>query len=254
MESDKINTTELAQKNQDPITFFEKDASFVFAFKKTEKLASAVYMITNLFSDNEPMKWTLRKKVSELLSFTLGYKDIKDSNLNDFAYTARTRVLEVVSMLEVSFRAGLISQMNFSIIKQEFSNLSEVFSVPVTHNKEGQFDGISKNFFDVQDKRSHPYAGRDISGDRSENQGLHNSLSHVKDNNNLSDNFVFKRSNRQNIILGLLKKKKELTIKDIALVIKDCSEKTIQRELISFIEAGVLKRTGERRWSKYSLV
>ncbi len=99
MEADKIHTTELAQKDQEPIAFFEKDASFVFAFKKTEKLASAVYMITNLFSDSEPMKWTLRKNVSELLSFIVGYKDVKDSNLRDFSYTAKSRVLEIVSML-----------------------------------------------------------------------------------------------------------------------------------------------------------
>jgi predicted HTH transcriptional regulator len=64
---------------------------------------------------------------------------------------------------------------------------------------------------------------------------------------------VFKRTNRQNIILQLLKKKPDVTIKDITQYIKDCSEKTIQRELIALISVGVLKRTGERRWSKYSL-
>ena len=73
-------------------------------------------------------------------------------------------------------------------------------------------------------------------------------------NNLIKDKEAFKRSNRQNIILSLLKKKKELTIKDISQIIKDCSEKTIQRELISFINAGVLKKTGQRRWSKYALV
>ncbi len=252
MESDKIPTTELTQKNQEPIAFFEKDAAFVFAFKKTEKLASAVYMITNLFSDNEPMKWTLRTKVSDLLSFNLGYKDIKDSNLQDFGYSAKSRILELVSMLEVSFRAGLISQMNYSILKQEFSNLSDVFSVQPAPSKNTSFDGISKNFFDVADNR--PQLTDHHSG-TNRTSGISNmSVSSIKDREAVSDTGTFKRSNRQNIILGLLKKKKELTIKDIAQVIKDCSEKTIQRELISFIEAGVLKRTGERRWSKYSLV
>lgn len=246
MESDKNITTEISPKNQDPITFFEKDAVFVFAFKKTEKLASAVYMITNLFSDNEPIKWSLRKKSGELVSFTLAYKDIKDSNLYDFSYEAKSKVLELVSLLEVSFRAGLISNMNFSIIKQEFSNLLSVFSTTQNQPKEQSYDNLTKTFFEVTDNRS-------AVSDR------HVSISHpahvvIKDKENLSDRDGFKRSNRQNIILGLLKKKKELTIKDIALVIKDCSEKTIQRELISFIEAGVLKRTGERRWSKYSLV
>ncbi len=46
----------------------------------------------------------------------------------------------------------------------------------------------------------------------------------------------------------------EATIKDIAEVITDVSEKTIQRELNSLIEKGQVIRQGERRWSKYSLV
>jgi hypothetical protein len=254
MEADRIHTTEVAQKTQEPIAFFEKDASFTFAFKKTEKLASAVYMITNLFSENEPMKWTLRKKVSELLSFIVGYKDIKDSSLNDYSYTVRTKILEVVSMLEVCFRAGLLSQMNYSIIKQEFSNLSDAFVAQNSQNKNAHFDGISKNFFDVVDNRHRMPAMTFVP---SNNVAVHErsvaSENEIKDRIFVPENVVVKRTNRQNIILGLLKKKKELTIKDIAQVIKDCSEKTIQRELIAFIDSGVLKRTGERRWSKYSL-
>lgn len=46
----------------------------------------------------------------------------------------------------------------------------------------------------------------------------------------------------------------EATIKDIAEVITDVSEKTIQRELNSLIEKGQVQRQGERRWSKYSLI
>jgi len=45
----------------------------------------------------------------------------------------------------------------------------------------------------------------------------------------------------------------DATIKDIAEVITDVSEKTIQRELNSLIEKGQVIRQGERRWSKYSL-
>jgi len=43
------------------------------------------------------------------------------------------------------------------------------------------------------------------------------------------------------------------TVKDIAEIITDVSEKTIQRELNSLIEKGQVVREGERRWSKYSV-
>lgn len=54
-------------------------------------------------------------------------------------------------------------------------------------------------------------------------------------------------------IKTVLEAKPEATIKDIAEVITDVSEKTIQRELNSLIEKGQVLRQGERRWSKYSL-
>lgn len=55
-------------------------------------------------------------------------------------------------------------------------------------------------------------------------------------------------------IKTVLEAKPAATIKDIAEVITDVSEKTIQRELNSLIEKGQVIREGERRWSKYSVV
>ncbi|MCB9810587.1 MAG: hypothetical protein H6779_01930 [Candidatus Nomurabacteria bacterium] len=55
-------------------------------------------------------------------------------------------------------------------------------------------------------------------------------------------------------IKTVLEAKPEATIKDIAEVITDVSEKTIQRELNSLIDKGQVIRQGERRWSKYSVI
>lgn len=62
------------------------------------------------------------------------------------------------------------------------------------------------------------------------------------------------QSDRMSLILELVRKRKSLSIKEIASVIKDCSEKTIQRELNSLIEQGLIRREGERRWSVYIAV
>jgi len=59
------------------------------------------------------------------------------------------------------------------------------------------------------------------------------------------------QSDRMSLILDLVRKSKSLSIKEIASVIRDCSEKTIQRELNILIERGLIRREGERRWSVY---
>ncbi len=61
------------------------------------------------------------------------------------------------------------------------------------------------------------------------------------------------KNKRQEIILSMLKGGMKLTIRDFAKNIKDCSEKTIQRELINLVASGTIKKEGERRWSKYFL-
>jgi len=64
---------------------------------------------------------------------------------------------------------------------------------------------------------------------------------------------IMQKNERQQIILDIIKEIGESSIKDISDNIKDCSEKTIQRELNTLIYNGVLKKIGERRWSKYVL-
>ena len=60
-------------------------------------------------------------------------------------------------------------------------------------------------------------------------------------------------TDRAERIKTVLEAKPQATIKDVAEVITDVSEKTIQRELNSLIKKGQVIREGERRWSKYSV-
>lgn len=251
MDTDKKDITNLPAKKHDLSTLFDDDLDFAFTYKKTEKLVSAVYLVTNLFSDSEPIKWTLRRKSSELLSYILGYKDIQNSSASDFAFVVKTKVMEIVSLLEISSVSGLLSPMNFSILKTEFSNLLDVFQKDRFNKKETNSGVIPKDFFG---EHRAPNAGIKGHSDVVRVVSTINNLPTISGGSSSLERDIAKRSNRQNIIINLLKKRKELTIKDIALIIKDCSEKTIQRELISLIVSGVIKREGERRWSKYSLV
>ena len=52
-------------------------------------------------------------------------------------------------------------------------------------------------------------------------------------------------------ILNFIKSKKGVSIKEISNIVRNCSEKTIQRELVQLIKEGSVKKVGERRWSIY---
>ncbi len=253
MESDSKKEQGLSQNNHYLSTFFEHDKDFVFLIKKTEKLVSAMYLVSNFFSDNDPIKWKLRGLSSDLLSFIIGYKNIPSSVSSQFIDEAKFKVFNIVSLLEISFYGGLISQMNFSIIKGEFLNLLEQLNL--RRNSEVSTAGIEKSFFEVKGEEFLPKAPVKTEGLNTGELTSHQvEQSYIKDKNLRGAEHDLKRSGRQNTILTLIKKKKEVTIKDISVVIRNCSEKTIQRELIGFMNLGIVKRIGERRWSKYSLV
>ena len=65
---------------------------------------------------------------------------------------------------------------------------------------------------------------------------------------------VVDRMNRKTTILTFIKQNKEVAIKDIVLYMGNCSEKTVQRELNDLIAENLIKKVGDRRWSRYSLL
>jgi len=62
-----------------------------------------------------------------------------------------------------------------------------------------------------------------------------------------------KKNTRQEAILSIIKNKKEVMIKDISSQFNGYSDKTIQRELFGMVKDGILIKSGEKRWSRYSL-
>jgi hypothetical protein len=73
----------------------------------------------------------------------------------------------------------------------------------------------------------------------------------IKDSTKVTDNKG--QTERVKLILEHIRKEKSVSIKDISLVVRGVSEKTIQRELNELIRRGLVRRVGERRWSTYIL-
>ncbi|MBI2004564.1 DeoR family transcriptional regulator [Patescibacteria group bacterium] len=60
------------------------------------------------------------------------------------------------------------------------------------------------------------------------------------------------QNSRMEKILQLVREKKSVSVRDIVSEVRDCSEKTIQRELTHLIAQGFVRKVGERRWSTYT--
>jgi hypothetical protein len=283
----KINTEKsLLVKNVGNITDIQPFAdNYVnsFVYKKTEKLASAVYMVTNFVSEAEPLRIRLREKSLQLLTDTMSLlirhsvSDTKALKKYISVESITSEIVEIITLLEISRASGHLSEMNFSILYKEYILLGNVLKANEAEIYAGKSE-ISPNFFDLpfpkpsaskmqKQTNASTFMSRTGISAKDSLKG-HNMQIYEKDmfkkshartmfsnksRRNSMNSMNIRHSSRKNVILELLKRKSELTVKDVAEVITDRSEKTLQRELLALVSQNVLKKKGERRWSTYSL-
>lgn len=94
--------------------------------KKSERLVTAMYLVTDLMSENEPIKHGLRKNSVSLLSSmnSLSQSDVKD-RVAEFKRSLRS-VTEIISLLHVASTTGIVSEMNGHILMDGFRTLQIV--------------------------------------------------------------------------------------------------------------------------------
>lgn len=283
------------QKTKDVNVFFNNPLC-AFCHKKTEKLASALHIVTGLVPEGEPLRIRLRDKSLCLLSEIISLKTLPQqykSNVylgQNFTEQASALIGEITTLLEIARASQYISEMNTVLLIREYCSLNDLlrerYMEMITENVH-----FSNDFFDVplfyeenQKTEQQKIGESDMSGIINVNTGVTNdyiktnkrhlvatnneikSIPSILDKNsqksqtyNRTENqhkigkVRVKHHERKKAILELLQNKEKINVKDATEVIQGCSEKTLQRELLSLVKQGVLKKEGERRWSTYSL-
>ncbi|MEK7148329.1 MAG: hypothetical protein AAB770_00225 [Patescibacteria group bacterium] len=240
--------------------------------KKCERLATAVYLVTNFLSDTEPLKYRLRTLSIDFVRDAFFVKNSSRPTEPNVLEGLRANILETLSLLELAFVAGLVSEMNFTILKREYASLRDAVEVKRVSRESHSDSILGVNFFAPQFRAgssTEPSATNTFSKGHSIGQTPNtmsdsSSRSDLKKlapkvgplfastHRNRATTDIAKESRRSNI-LKLIKDNREVTIKDIASRFPELSEKTIQRELVIMSDTGVLKKSGERRWSRYTI-
>lgn len=231
-----------------------ENSSFLFLKTKIERLTTALYMVSQLISESEPLRSTLRTRGVKLLS------RVHSQEGQETVHTLTGGISEIISLLDVAYHTGHISQMNWNILRREYMNISS-FLEERDQDVIGQGAYLDENAFHVdsllgesasiqRERKEFSLTSHVPIKDKAEYQGQKRTKPPVEQSSMVPK----KKDGRRMAIMALLKKQKNITVRDVTLVIPEVSEKTLQRELISLVREGVLKREGERRWSTYSLV
>ena len=253
--------------------FYAKHSSVSFISKKTEKITTAIYMVTDFLPESEPLRIELRTVALSLMSRTrlLVARSI-DTESATIDEVLRA-VDDAITLLTLASTVGLISQMNGSILRAELTrNETELRRLylpaepQMTVGPDYSNVVLTQNFFDVE----LPKAAR-ISAPaptvRAEDEArfdrdpvISNSVLYAKKpvpeakkEIPVKNSSVGIKIARRNDVLSVIKNKGAASIKDISSVVKDMGEKTVQRELLALVKEGVLVKEGEKRWSTYRI-
>ena len=239
-----------------------KRLDFNFIYNRICRISSAVFLIANSILGEDDLKGQIKNMSLKLVSVSVGIKDSSISDSKKMMSDIEKISLELMSLFNIASVSGFVSEMNSNILREEFNSfIKEISSFyktidentslkslvsPINYDNNDLESNIDNNLKKISSVYEHNNIGKSdllISGQDLSKKMPSDELKNQK-----------RKEVRKDTIYEFIKRHENSSIKDILPNIVGCSEKTIQRELISLINEGKIRKIGERRWSKYSVV
>ncbi|KKW37164.1 MAG: hypothetical protein UY81_C0002G0022 [Candidatus Giovannonibacteria bacterium GW2011_GWA2_53_7] len=128
--------------NVDPMTLN-------YISKKSEKLTTALYMVTDVMNEQEPMKWKLRESGVELLSDIMLAAAASSSERLTLLRLVEKKIEQVVSFLDVAWTARMMSEMNAAILKKEYVAIKDTIEKELSRTVGVGGSVLHESFFHV---------------------------------------------------------------------------------------------------------
>ncbi len=205
------------------------------------KLTDALYRVTGLFPQEEPLKKRIRQEGLRVLAYAVtlfsdpplifkeGEKDI-----------LRRQVLEGIAALDVYFelaqKQNWLDRVNFAILSNAYGKLKEEISERIN-----QMPNSSSG-----DSRQAKSAGTE-SKPQEEGRGG----GRIKP---LRIDWSALKNKRHKKIISILQKKNKAQVKDLQVYFPQTSKRTLRRDMGYLVENGFLKRAGDRNDTFYQIV
>ncbi len=251
----------------------KKEVSFSKIFlevvNSSEKISSALFIIADFIEPENPLGHSIRSLGADLVKKT--FKVGSAGETGNLSLTVR----EIMSFVRVLETAKLLNLRSAVLLRSELENLlkilfsSEALVIFENKNSKLSLDHIFQNTFIPERSRSTNFAPLSFKGQPSRsflNKSPSEtpivgktSLKSFSGDKTLNTTTEMKLprpllDDRKTLVIDVLKGETNLTVKDFTKYVKGCSEKTIQRDLAALVALGKVKREGERRWARYSLV
>ncbi len=243
---------------------FEKDIRRVYIYKKAERLAKAIHLVSPAFRTAPALR-------DRMDSIAVGLVDAAILPPTAARDGMSRELLALSSVLSIARTGGLLSSMNAELISHEAQQLlqevatyeeprlflDDTPSLAELAKEAGaeRLLGSVRTPFRNEGEHAKPEVratrapAQKRSAQPADSKGQNTGDSKGQAKGAVKD----KALERRGAIRSILSSKGPSYIKDISTLIRNVSEKTIQRELQAMIESGEVTKKGERRWTIYAL-
>ncbi len=218
---------------------FKGRSSWYFCYVKSERIAHTLSYVGQRASGDSYLWEEVLTKATNVtdatLSFCAGTISLAE---------ALSSIFSLISGVRFATLQGLISEENAALIIAECELIAERLGSDTTLLSLSS-EQLSVPLF-VQEER----------GVEQKTLTTHSAVpqsdkGHYKGHTASYQSVSKSQEYRSMKILHFIKSRNGVSIKEISNIVRNCSEKTIQRELVSLIHKGIIKKVGERRWSTY---
>jgi len=219
-----------------------------FVMDNVKKLTNALYRVTDLLSDREPLKWTLRNKGVSLYDNLTSFVFIKDKGavLNE----SLDSIGQIINVLDLCSKGNTISCLNFEILRREYLALKSFMEGNREDITIGQILLSEPKIEDENKEKAVRIARSSSLNEKNKNSIVSNENQNAK--TILSE---LGSEGRKEKIIIFLKSGGNKTISEISSMFNNkIGLKTVQRDLADLVKKGVISTKGEKRWRVYSLL
>ncbi len=235
-------------------------------------------MVTEYIKVNDPIRHELRTSSISILKDVNSIRHLSNVDHKTLLNDVHEKFSLVTDLIQIARDLGFLSRMNSTILDTEISLLQKYIHTYI-HQTTLEDNLLSSIHFPDQlfadhlpnptpTNRPSSFSPSNISSTYSKNKQtvfskqIPFNLTDIKGQLNRGG-YVSnheKHEDRKTKIMDMIRGRKNNTtgegsvmIKDITHAFPQVSEKTIQRELADLVATGVLKKIGEKRWSKYTV-
>lgn len=242
---------------------FGDNLSGEHAYKRTERIVSATYLVTNHIPHEDPIRARIRDIGHELLSGVLALHGGFRAATHEKIARLLALVRESISLVRLLHLSGYVSAQNALLLSNALDELGQFLSGSQASALSDSIQLDREDFLPRDASLSQPLSRPRMAALASPITTTAASPS-IGQSVPVSSNRKIVRSpgrsvqtevhgERRRALLDILARSGALGIKDITSQMVGCSEKTVQRELSMLVRERTVKKEGQKRWSTYKL-